>query len=334
MFGLKSNSSSSTLGAAAGGAFMMSMLNKIKSKPQKGEEDAGAGGGKASSGVRIASHSANSQGNNNQNNSNNNNSNTPINNNNNQNNSRYSIARGLGEITGVNKLISAPGRTFKNGIKGATKKTAGVALGALAGTAMLANEVADGHLFDNPSEALSKVGGATVAGYAGGNALAGNAMGKIESGVETFSKGAMGSEAYNNRQFYKSDDYKQIKQDSSIVNAWGKNNIKEVTQTFLDNGITDPNIIIPAMQNGIKGDEYKSISSAGITDVKQYKKVRDKNKSKGLTPSQIAARMQIAKNLPDSLFNNESGFIRYAKRFGIDNENDARRLFREIDDFV
>lgn len=356
MFGLKSSSPSSTLGAAAGGAFMMSMLNKIKAKPQKGEEDAEAGGGKASNGVRTASRSPivqnnNNQNNNNQNNNNQNNNNQNNNsqnnsqndnsqNNNSQNNSNgsnYSIARGLGAITGVNKLISAPGKTFNNGMKGATRKTAGVALGALAGTAMLANEVADGHLFEDPSGALSKVGGATVAGYAGGNALAGNAMGKIESGVTTFQKGAMGAEAYSNRQFdkkfYSSEDYKKITQDSSIVNAWGKDNIREVAQTFLDNGVTDSSIIKTAMQNGINGDEYKAISSLGVTDVKNYKSVRDKNKGKSLNASQIAARMQIAKNLPTNLYNDKYGFIRYAKRFGIE-AADAEKLFSQIDDFV
>ena len=337
MFGLKSSSPSSTLGAAAGGAFMMSMLNKIKSKPQKGEEDAGAGGGKTSNGVRTASRSTNVQTNNNQNNNQNHNNNQNSNSQSNSVGSNYSIARGLGEITGVNKLISAPGRSFKNGMKGATRKTAGAALGALAGTVMLANEVADGHLFEDPGGALGKVGGATVAGYAGGNALAGNAMGKIESGATTFQKGAMGAEAYSNRQFdkkfYSSEDYKKITQDSSILNAWGKGNIREVTQTFLDNGVTDSSIIRTAMQNGVNGDEYKAISSLGVTDVKNYKNVREKNKGKSLNASQIAARMQIAKNLPSNLYNDKDGFIRYAKRFGIE-AADAEKLFSEIDDFV
>mgnify|MGYP000033009814 FL=1 len=344
MFGLKSSSPSSTLGAAAGGAFMMSMLNKIKSKPQKGEEDAGAGGGKTSNGVRTASSSPIIQANNNNPHNNNPHNNNPHNNNphNNSHNSNsrgsnYSIARGLGEITGVNKLISATGRSLKNGMKGATRKTAGAALGTLAGTVMLANEVADGHLFEDPGGALSKVGGATVAGYAGGNALAGNAMGKIESGATTFQKGAMGVEAYNNqafdKQFFNSDNYKIIAQDPIIQQEWGRRNIKEVAQTFLDNGISDQSVIRSAMQNGVNGDEYKSISSMGVTDVKHYRKVRDKNRHKGLSASQIAARMQIAKNLPSNLYNDKDGFIRYAKRFGIE-AADAEKLFSEIDDFI
>lgn len=348
MFGLKSSSPSSTLGAAAGGAFMMSMLNKIKNKPSKDDE---AGGGKAPSGVRTASRGAidnnnagsNPPGNNPPGNNppgNNPQGNNPPRNQNNNNSKQgnYNILRGVGEITGVNRLLSAPGTTLRGAAKKGTKVTAGLALGGLAGTTMLANEIADGHLFEDPGGALGKTAGAAAAGYAGGNALAGNAMGKIESGATTFQKGAMGVEAYNNqafdKQFFNSDNYKIIAQDPTIQQEWGKKNIKEVAQTFLDNGISDQGVIRSAMQNAVNGDEYKSISSMGITDVKHYRKVRDKNAHKGLNASQIAARMQIAKNLPDRLFNDEAGFIRYAKRFGIDDEAEARRLFNEIDDFT
>lgn len=211
MFGLKSSSPSSTLGAAAGGAFMMSMLNKIKNKPSKDDE---AGGGKAPSGVRTASRGpidSNNPGNNpRDNNSPDNNdpdnnnppknnppkNNPPKNNpprNQNNNNSKqgnYNILRGVGEITGVNRLLSAPGTTLRGAAKKGAKVTAGLALGGLAGTTMLANEIADGHLFEDPGGALSKAGGAAVAGYAGGNALVGNAAGTIEKNVDKFRKGA------------------------------------------------------------------------------------------------------------------------------------------------
>ena len=211
MFGLKSSSPSSTLGAAAGGAFMMSMLNKIKNKPSKDDE---AGGGKAPSGVRTASRGPidssnpgnNPRDNNSPDNNDPDNNNPPKNNppknnppknnpprNQNNNNSKqgnYNILRGVGEITGVNRLLSAPGTTLRGAAKKGAKVTAGLALGGLAGTTMLANEIADGHLFEDPGGALSKAGGAAVAGYAGGNALVGNAAGTIEKNVDKFRKGA------------------------------------------------------------------------------------------------------------------------------------------------
>ena len=55
MFGMKSSSPTGTLGAAAGGALVMSMLNKIKAKPPKeGAEAAGAGAASSPSGTRTA----------------------------------------------------------------------------------------------------------------------------------------------------------------------------------------------------------------------------------------------------------------------------------------
>ena len=369
MFGMKSNSPSGTLGAAAGGALMMSMLNKIKSKQPKDSGD----DGKAPSGVRTASRSpvvpsyaggnppggnppggnppgGNPPGGNppggNPPGGNPPGGNPPGGNppggkspgGNNSTQGGYNILRGVGAITGVNQLISSPGKTFKSIGKGAMELAGKATLSGLAGTAMLANEVADGHLFDDPEKAVQNVAGAGIAGYMAGKSLVDNAIGKTGQMVDTFEKGAMGIEEYNNkkydRQFFNSDNYKIIAQDSKIQQEWGRRNIKEVAQTFLDNGISDQSVIRSAMQNGVNGDEYKSISSMGVTDVKHYRNVRDKNKHKGLNASQIAARMQIAKNLPERLFNDESGFIRYAKRFGIDDENDARRLFKEIDDFT
>ena len=124
--------------------------------------------------------------------------------------------------------------------------------------------------------------------------------------------------------------------DSEIIKKWGEDNIKQVANSYLNQGITDDKIIRDGMKAGVNGNEYKAASSLGVTDVKDYARVRDKNKNanKQLNAAQIAARMQIAKNMPQSLYNDENGFVRYAKRYGIENEEDARRLFREIDDFV
>ena len=61
MFGMKSATPVGTLGAAAGGAVVMSMLNKMKAKPPK--EDGKDGGGSGSpKGVRTATRSANGGG--------------------------------------------------------------------------------------------------------------------------------------------------------------------------------------------------------------------------------------------------------------------------------
>ena len=57
MFGMKSATPVGTLGAAAGGAMLMSMLNKMKAKPPKGEDKDGSGSS-APKGVRTATRSS------------------------------------------------------------------------------------------------------------------------------------------------------------------------------------------------------------------------------------------------------------------------------------
>jgi len=57
MFGMKSATPVGTLGAAAGGAVVMSMLNKMKAKPPKGEDKDGSGSS-APKGVRTATRSS------------------------------------------------------------------------------------------------------------------------------------------------------------------------------------------------------------------------------------------------------------------------------------
>ena len=79
----------------------------------------------------------------------------------------------------------------------------------------------------------------------------------------------MGVEAYNNskfdKEFYKSDGYKQIAQDESLLNTFGgEAGVKKATQQFLENGITDADEIRKAMKNGVTGDELKEYSKLGI----------------------------------------------------------------------
>ena len=57
MFGMKSATPVGTLGAAAGGAVVMSMLNKMKAKPPKGEDKDGSGSSEPK-GVRTATRSS------------------------------------------------------------------------------------------------------------------------------------------------------------------------------------------------------------------------------------------------------------------------------------
>ena len=367
MFGMKSSSPTGTIGAAAGGALVMSMLNKIKSKPPKeGAEAAGAGAASSPSGTRTAkqAYGTNSQ--------------VP------QpqgvlqaqgqsqaqaqqaQTSPQMATQGVSRTTGQQtsqgrqptdhlQMLQAPGQrepSIARGLHAVGKKYiygvdtwktigrkfGGAVVGAATGTAALAAQVADGDLFDNPEKALQEIGVTAGIGYAAGNNFTGNRIQGLSNGLSTFKKGVYGEENYNNKQlakqFLKSDTYKTIKKDPEIIKKYDKDDIEKVVNSYFDQGITDENVIKDGMKAGVNGNEYKAASSLGVTDVKDYARVRDKNANKQLNAAQIAARMQIAKNMPEKLYNDENGFVRYAKRYGIENEEDARRLFREIDDFI
>ncbi len=200
-------------------------------------------------------------------------------------------------------------------------------------------------MFDNPEKAFQETGVTAGIGYIAGNNLVGSSMQgiknsgtSIKKGIDSLTKSYYGTEAYNNmkfdKEFFASDKYKIIKENPEIIEKWGKGNIEQVAYTYLNQGITDEKVMTDGMKAGVNGDEYKAASALGVTDVKDYARVRDKNAGKKLNAAQIAARMQIAKNMPPSLYNDENGFIRYAKRYGIENEDDARSLFKEIDNFI
>lgn len=374
MFGMKSNSPSGTLGAAAGGALVMSMMNKLKSKGPKGDK-----GGQEPSGVRTATRTPSSDGaavvpqnqvpmaqnasaggtkmattktgtgsgtgssqktnsTQPQTGTNNNGSSTA------QNKNKYSFARGLGEITGVNSLISAPGRTFKNAGKKLARAGGALGMAALGGTAMFANEIADGHLFDDPEKAVSNIAGAGVAGYMAGQSV----EGRLGETIEKFERGALGDEAYNNKKFdktfYASNGYREISQDSGVKSMCEQMGVSvhAATQQFLDNGITDASQIKMALQNGLNGDTFAEYNKQGITsptdmvelmqngigaqslkDIKTYGGETDAKKMMRYNTIAKAAK-------DDGVSQNETEFINWARTKHKMDDDEAKKLFKNV----
>ena len=360
MFGINSQQSSfNTLGAAAGGAMVMNMLNKVKGAGGKGGGKSGdnsgssgaagnnvrtatrngadpagaapgptgagplggptggaAGGGTGGASGGAGSGTGSSGG---------------------GSGSASGTSGGTGRVLGG---IKNAARTAGNGIKAikgvdklksvgkwaATKGLGGIAGGTLG----FAAAIADGQTDD----LLTK----TAAGFAAGSAIQDNLFGSVGGEVsaikERFQRAQMGDEAYENaqadKQFYKSNGYKKILS-SAALSSYSQDQIKAQTQMFLDNGITDAGKIQEALEAGVGGDEYKTVSDLGVTDLKKYSKI--KSSKSGLNASEIASRMAIAKNMPTELYGDETAFVRYAKRYGIQ-ERDARTLFRDIDDFA
>ncbi len=280
MFGMKSATPVGTLGAAAGGAVVMSMLNKLKTKPPKEGAD-GAGGAGNPKGVRTATRSAPNVSNP-----------TGTNNNVQVNSANAGNATGVGARTAVAAVnqtggssssgtstgsnsgsawngIKAVGKRYISGpsvLKSGVSKFTGALGGVAAGTIGLSAGLATGDL----GKAVQYGATGFAVGSQGMSNLSGRAAQGINGIYETYNKGKMGVEAYNNQKFdkafYKSDGYKQIVQDSKLLAAYGgKDGVKAATQQFLENGITDPEQMRKAMKNNISGDEFKAYSKLGIS---------------------------------------------------------------------
>lgn len=372
MFGMKSSSPTGQLGAAAGGAVVMSMINKMRGiKPPKDAPDGNGGG--APNGIRTPNSTRtanvnNSTNNNNQNNNNNNNNNNnqnynnQNNNNNNQNNnnnnnnqnsnrnqnnsSNTSISgstswRRWKSIRGVNSLASAGGRL--------SRVTGGILGGVAAGTVGLAAQVADGDLFDNPTKAFTDAATAVGVGAVAGNNLVGQGV-RLERNIREWGeKKALGIDEYNNMQFdgkfYKSDAYKSIEQDAKVEAMCKAAGIKtkNAVQSFLDSGVTDANKIKEALQNGIGGVTYKAYSDSGVSDVDKMSKMsnagitpqiyKEQYKDKGIDDvSKILKLKKKYPNLSDDGIANRMAIAKDAPKSQQQFIPWAKAKFRNLDD--
>ena len=275
MFGLNSQQSGyNTLGAAAGGAMVMNMLNKVKGVgPKGGGNKSGDGSGSGNSGnnnVRTATR-----------------------------NGADPAGQADGGAAGGSGGSGRAGGAGGSGGSGGSGSSGGALAG---GTLGFAAAIADGQVDDLFGKTVM---GASAGAAIGSNisnapgALAGGIKGEASAIKERFLRAQMGDEAYENAQadkeFYKSDGFKKILSSGSLSSRYTDSQIKQQTQMFLDNGITDAGRIKEALESGVTGDEYKAVSDLGVTDLKKYSKIK-KSKS-GLKASEIASRMAIAKNM-------------------------------------
>lgn len=217
-----------------------------------------------------------------------------------------------------------------------TRTMGGATVGLAAGTVAVAANIADGELLTDPSKAAQEIAATSAIGYHAGR----NLTGSIEEGAsnifETYKKGAMGVEAYNNskfdKAFYKSDGYKQIAQDENLLNAFGgEAGVKAATQQFLDNGITDADEIRKAMQKGITGDELKEYSKLGIKAPEEVAKA----KVKWGSASYYANLKKIAKFAKGK---NQTEFVETVKNLRINDntlgEDNAKEIYKNIVDLL
>lgn len=190
------------------------------------------------------------------------------------------IGRGIWEAT--KRHVKGP--TFKSNVGRFT----GVAGAILGGGALLAAQVADGDLIDNPEKAITQIATGAGAGYIAGNSLGTNAVQTVKNAPDwvgnigdQWDKDSLSAEGYQNlkidKEAFKSDGYKLIEQDGAILSRYGssKENVKMATQQFLDNGMTEMKDIRTLMQHDVTGNEYKEYQDLGLKSVDDMVKLKD-----------------------------------------------------------
>lgn len=343
MFGMKSNSPTGQLGAAAGGAMVMSMINKMKGvKPPKD----GAGSPSAGqSGVRTV----NSDNSGNPLSAKGGGSPPPTKGGGNpppQSSSGINGASRFGRgniIRGVNKASSIAGR--------AVRKLGGAGLGAAAGTVGLATQIADGDLFNDPSKAFTDTAVATGIGYVAGQNLVGAGANRVSNINEKLKEKMYGTDEYNNMKFdrkiYQSDEYKALKNDPQVIAACkaAKVPVRNAVQSFLNEGVTDMAKVKEALQNNIGAETYSSYSREGVDSPKAMRefakngvdaeKIKTIKLATGETDEKKLQRYNtIASEAKSSGITNPTDFITWARtKYGAD-EEDAKKLFKYVQHFI
>ena len=333
MFGLKESTSSEGKGSGfAAGAMVTGLINNMRAKPPK--EDGGKSGGNDVKTANPESSGENPGG--------------------------GGSGGGSGGSSGGSSGSggSSPQPNRLNGIKAVAKKKignldtwktrrkkftrslAGTALGAAAGVATLAANIADGDLFSNPTKAFTEVAGGALAGYHAGNNLMGRGMQGISSTIETYKEGAYGKEGYANRkankEFYESDECKNLRAQLER-GGMSQADIDSGIEEFLDNNIRDAKIIAQCLDrtDKITGAEYSEIAKVGIKNPEDFARVKANNLSKGLSSKALALRMKIVRELPAKLdISDDFAFRRHLANYGITDETEALELRNTLNDFI
>ena len=341
MFGMKSQSPTATLGAAAGGAMIMSMLNKIKAKPPK---EAGQSGGTGEEGrgnkVRTKTNTARTSNSENAGETNGQSRGSggealdDIGGGTSGASGGYNIGRGLASAIAPNGVKGIAGSIGKNG----ARSVGGILTGAATGTIALAAKVATGDILEDPGKALTEIGVTAGVGYAAGKNFTGSTIAKARGTIEKIEKIAVGEENYNNKQFdkqfFKSSEYKQMQQDETLNSMYGgAKGIKNATQEFLNNGITDAADIREALKNGVVADRYMAYKEAGIDKAIQMGKISQSETLGGLNGDALKRRIILANAVKSTGLQGQE-FVDFAKNIGINDESEIQKLAGQVKELL
>ena len=368
MFGFDKATTLNNIGAIAGGAMVMNMLNKLPKTHQNGSKENSKDSEKTSS-IRMNNNENNnsSQSENGGSATSNNVGNGPRSTSNSTSNRNGNSTNSTGNRKNGYRALRQ--RAIKNGANALasvgrwTTRTAMKIGGGFAGATLgVATGMADGEI----GLPVKNIAAGTYIGSTVGKKFVGttdkilkktgNGLGKeIDEVRETYQRGAMGEEAYNKYKakntFYSSKGWNEIEKDSSI-----SGDKKERTEEFLDNGIYDAKVIKEALQNNISAQDYAKYTETGIGSVSDMKKLQDvgitpqdykefktlgikdvdkiarvKSKHRSEKASNIASCMAIAQ-YGQQMINDPVAFVKFAK--SVDPRVDAEELLKEIGSYI
>lgn len=284
LFGFDKATTMNNLGTIAGGAMVMNLLNKLPKGPKGGSKNGSGNSGKIRTNPNNAGASGNNEGSINNTTSGNSGSTSTG-------GSRTSSTRsgsvnsgsassGTGTNNSGNGYRALGQKAIKNGVNFLASagrwsaRTAAKAGGIIAGaTVGIAAGAADGEIGIPYKNIVAGAYGGAKAGEAAvgttDKVAKGVAYGignEVDELKTAYEKGKMRDEGYKQskekEQFYKSEGWKKIENDSSI-----SGNVKERTEEFLDNGIYDSNVIHEALQKDISGEQFRAYSDVGVESV-------------------------------------------------------------------
>ena len=271
MFGFERANSVGTIGAAAGGAMLMNMMNKLQGKARQNSSS------KQNNKNKVRTVNKDIQ-----------NDNEKEEQNETMQNDIYTVS----STTNNKNNLLRNDSTTDNGVN--IKKTLGTKQKKISGVASLKSTgrwVAKAGRFatNNAIKMAGAFGGATIglsagiasgdlentAKYAGAGAIAGA---NITSGVNN----KISKHLKKTYEDYKVNELKKkvanpenVEKEKNEIHIKERNNITEKLKEFSNNGLTDVNDITMAVTNGITGEEYKSYKESGINKVTDIIKLKE-----------------------------------------------------------
>ena len=125
-----------------------------------------------------------------------------------------------------------------------------------------------------------------------------------------------------------------MQQDETLNSMYGgAKGIKNATQEFLNNGITDAADIREALKNGVVADRYMAYKEAGIDKAIQMGKISQSETLGGLNGDALKRRIILANAVKSTGLQGQE-FVDFAKNIGINDESEIQKLAGQVKELL